>query len=123
MLNSDGDKAPGSDGFTICFFKAYWETLKEEFMQTIQNFHQNEFFEKSLNAAFIALIPKKFGADELKDFRPICLNGGVYIIISNLINEKIKTLMQRLVDEHQMAFLDAVLLSNELVDTRVKQNT
>ena len=33
-------------------------------------------FEKSLNATFIPLIPKKNEAIEVKDFRPISLVGG-----------------------------------------------
>ncbi|WMV36832.1 hypothetical protein MTR67_030217 [Solanum verrucosum] len=84
-------------------------------------------FEKSFNATFTALIPKKYGAEELKDFRPISLIGGVYKIIAKLLTERMKTVMGELVDEHQMAFLkgrrimDAALLANELVDSRVKQ--
>jgi len=123
----DGDKAPGPDGYTLKFFKACWEILKEDLMQTIHNFHQRGVFEKSFNATLVALISKKPGAVELKDFRPISLIGGVYKIISKLITERLKTVIGKLVDEHQMAFLkgrqilDASLLANELVDSRVKQ--
>lgn len=105
-------------------------------MHTFQNFHHNEFFEKPYNATFIALIQKMTGAKklkdlpspkkkELKDFRPISLIG-VYKIISKLITERLKTVMGKSVDEHQMAFLegrwilDAAVLANEL-DSRVKQ--
>uniref|UniRef100_A0A0V0GMI2 Putative ovule protein n=1 Tax=Solanum chacoense TaxID=4108 RepID=A0A0V0GMI2_SOLCH len=76
-------------------------------------------FEKSFNATFIVLIPKKDGAEELKDFRPISLIGGVYKIISKLITERLKSVVGKLIDEHQMAFLkgrqimDASLLANE----------
>ncbi|WMV52976.1 hypothetical protein MTR67_046361 [Solanum verrucosum] len=104
-----------------------WEIIKDDVMQTIHNFHQNEVFERSLNATFVALIPKKYGAEELKDFRPISLIGGMYKIIAKLITERMKTVMGRLINEHQMAFLkdrqimNASLLANELVDSRVKQ--
>lgn len=117
----DRDKAPSPDGFTMSLFKTCWEILREDLMQTVQNFHHNEFFEKSFNATFIALIPKNTRAEELKDFRPISLIGGVYKIISKLIAERLKTVVGKLVDEHQMAFfkgrqiLDATLLANELV--------
>ena len=109
MLNiikhCDGDKAPWPDGFTMSFFKVCWETLKEDLMQTIHNFHRKETFEKSFNATFVALIPKKHGAEELKDFRPISLIGGVYKIIAKLLTERMKKVIGVLVDEHQMAFL------------------
>jgi len=123
----DGDKTLGPDGYTMSFFKSCWGIVKEDLMLTIHNFHQNGIFEKSFNATFLALIPKKPGAEELKDFRPISLIGGVYKIISKLITERLKTVMGKLVDVHQMAFLkgrqimDAALIANELVDSRVKQ--
>uniref|UniRef100_A0A7N2MV30 Light-mediated development protein DET1 n=1 Tax=Quercus lobata TaxID=97700 RepID=A0A7N2MV30_QUELO len=41
-------------------------------------------FEKSLNASFLALIPQKVVAMEVKDFRPISLLGGIYKIISKV---------------------------------------
>ncbi|WMV54957.1 hypothetical protein MTR67_048342 [Solanum verrucosum] len=95
-------EAPGPDGYTMSFFKVRWATLKENLMQPIQNFHQNEMFEKSFNATFIALIPKKYGAEERKDFRPIRLIGGVYKIIAKLLTERMKTVMGELIDEHQI---------------------
>lgn len=103
----DGDKAPGPDGFSMQFYKVCWETLKEDLMQTIHNFHQWGIFEKA--------------------FKPISLIGGVYKIISKLLTERLKSVIGKLVDEHQMAFLqgrqilDASLLANELVDSRNKQ--
>ncbi|WMV13355.1 hypothetical protein MTR67_006740 [Solanum verrucosum] len=100
----DGDKAPGQDGYTMSFFKSCWGIVKEDLMLTIHNFHQNGIFEKSFNATFLALIPKKPGAEELKDFRPISLIGGVYKIISKLITERLKTVMGKLVDVPKWPF-------------------
>lgn len=103
--------------------------LIEDLMLTIHNFHQNEIFEKSFNATFLALLPKKAGAEELKDFRPINLIRGVYKIISKLITERLKTVTGKLVGVHQMVFLngrqieDDALIAYELVDSRVEQKS
>ena len=35
-------------------------------------------FVRSLNTMFLVLIPKKGGAEDLKDFRPVSLVGGLY---------------------------------------------
>ena len=47
-------------------------------MAVFHNFHTQALFEKSLNASFLALIPKKVDAVEVKDFRPISLVGGIF---------------------------------------------
>jgi hypothetical protein len=62
-----------------------------------KEFHTNGKFEKSLNATFISLIPKKAGAVEIKDFRPISLVGGVYKIISQVLANRLKTMLVKLV--------------------------
>ena len=74
----NGDKSPEPDGFSMAFFQACWGILKSDIMAVFHHFHVTSQFEKSLNATFIALIPKKAIAVEIKDFRPISLVGGVY---------------------------------------------
>ena len=70
------------------------------------------------------MIPKEDGAEELIDFRPISLIGRVYKIIAKLLAERLKKVLHRLVDNHQMAFIkgrqimDAVLIANECVESR-----
>ncbi|WMV22579.1 hypothetical protein MTR67_015964 [Solanum verrucosum] len=67
------EKAPGPDGFPMSFYLSFWEILKENIIKAIQEFQARQITEKSFNATFVALIPKKAGAAELKDFRPISL--------------------------------------------------
>ena len=62
------DKAPGPDGFTMGFCIKCWEVVKNDIMKTFQNLYEQGRFERSFNATFIALIPKKKGAKELIDF-------------------------------------------------------
>ena len=49
-------------------------------------FYDKCFFEKSLNATltFVTLIPKKMGAIEVKDFRPISLVSSIYKILAKV---------------------------------------
>jgi hypothetical protein len=62
------DKALGLDGFTMAFFQACWDVIKEDIMRVFHNFHARSKFEKNLNATFITLIPKKPGVVDVKDF-------------------------------------------------------
>jgi hypothetical protein len=67
------DKAPRSNGFFMALFQACGDVLKADILGAFHEFHTSSNFEKSLNATFIALIPKKSGATDLKDFWPISL--------------------------------------------------
>ncbi|WMV36298.1 hypothetical protein MTR67_029683 [Solanum verrucosum] len=84
-------------------------------------------FDKSFNATYMALIPKKKGAKELKDFRPISLVGSFYKLVSKVLTERLKIMVDTLVDSQQMAFIggrqimDAVLIANEAVDSKISQ--
>ncbi|WMV09007.1 hypothetical protein MTR67_002392 [Solanum verrucosum] len=120
------EKAPVPDGFPMSFYLAFWELIKEDILKTLQYFYEYQKFEKSLNATFIALIPKKVGASELQDFRPISLIGGIYKIVAKILAERLKKVVNNLVNKHQMAFIkgrqimDATLIASECVDSRLK---
>jgi hypothetical protein len=77
----NSDKAPGPDGYSMAFFQACWDVLKEDIMKVFHDFHARGKFERSLNATFIALILKIPGAVDFKDFRPISLVSGIYKLL------------------------------------------
>jgi len=85
IQNFNGDKSLGPDGFPMAFFQACWEILKSDLMVVFHHFYARGQFEKSLNATFITLIPKKSVAIDVKDFSPISLVGGVCKIIAKVL--------------------------------------
>ncbi|RVW68000.1 Transposon TX1 uncharacterized 149 kDa protein [Vitis vinifera] len=90
------DKAPGPDGFTMAFWSFNWDL--------------------------------RGGAEDLKDFRPISLVGSLYKLLAKVLANRIKKVMGKVISESQNAFvegrqiLDAVLIANEAVDSRLKDN-
>ena len=72
----EGDKAPGPNDFPMAFFQACWDVIKSNLKEIFQVLFERGQFEKSLNATFISLIPKKSDAVEVKDFQLISLIGG-----------------------------------------------
>lgn len=93
----DGHKALRSDGFTIAFYKACWNVIKEDLMLVFHDFHEKCFLDKGGNATYIALIPKREGADQLSEFRPISLVRSTYKIISKCLAIRLKEVMLEIV--------------------------
>lgn len=64
-------KAPGPDGFLADFFKKCWHILGQDLAEALECSRRSRRNLKEVNNTFIALIPKKENALNLRDFRPI----------------------------------------------------
>ena len=74
LSDLNGDKAPGSDGLTVAFWQLCWDIVRDDVMRMFRDFHEARKFVRSLNSMFIVMIPKKGGAEDLKDFCSISSN-------------------------------------------------
>lgn len=70
-------------------------------MGFFREFHDHGRFVKSLNATFLVLIPKKGGAKDLRDFRPISLMGGLYKWLVKVLANKLKLVVGKVVFKAQ----------------------
>jgi hypothetical protein len=74
-------------------------------MVVFSKFHDRGKFVKCINSTFIAFIPKVHGAKEIKDFRPISLVGGIYKIITKVLANRMRMVMDRVISKPQMPLL------------------
>ena len=68
-------------------------------MKVFHSFHAHAMFEKSFNATFFALIPKKIDVVDVKDFRPISLVGGLYKIIAKVLANQMHRVVHGLISK------------------------
>ena len=74
-------------------------------MAVFKHFHRYSVFERSLNASFLTLIPKKTNAVNIKDFRPISFVGSVYKLLSKVLANRLRVVLYNLISETQNSFV------------------
>ena len=84
--------------------------MERDVLAVFEEFYLHNKFEKSLNATFLALVPKKNGASNIRDFRPISLVGSVYKILAKVLANRLKEVLDQLIFESQNSFVGERLI-------------
>ena len=105
LREMEGDKALGPNGFTMAFFQKCWSVVEKDVMDVFDYFHRHSVFERSMNASFLTLIPKKCNVVNIKDFRPISLVGSVYKLLSKVLANKLRAVLDNLISKTQNLFV------------------
>jgi hypothetical protein len=104
LASLNTSKALGSGGFTALFYMKYWNCIKMTILKAIWSFFRNNHFLEEQNHTFIAFIPKKLGAYSVHHYRPISLCNIIYKIISKLLANRPKPLLNQFISQFQTAF-------------------
>ena len=115
-------KALGPDGIPVCFFQQFWDVVKINGCNAVQAFSHSGSLLKALNQTFITLILKISHPEEFSHFRPISLCNVIYKIISKVLVNRLKPIMDSIITPYQNTFIkgrniyDNILLAHEIID-------
>ena len=73
-------------------------------------FYEHNRFVRSLNSTLLVLKPKKGDVEDIKDFRPISLVGGLYKILDKVLANRLKRVVGQVVSETQNSFVEGMRL-------------
>eukprot|EP00253_Pinus_taeda_P025774 PITA_25774 len=114
-------KAPGPDGFTSNFFHYFWELIKWEVWQVVEESHNMRWMYPGLNATFIALIPKSEESNKPDKYRPIALCNIIYKIVSKVVALRLKPVLPLIISPEQSGYVegrqitDGIILTHEII--------
>lgn len=87
------------------FYKSYWDIVGDDLCLLVQDFFRSGRFIRKLNQTFIVLISKKEGASNFNQFRPISLCNVSYKVISKILANRIRQVLDKLISPFQSAFI------------------
>lgn len=115
------EKVPRLDGFTFTFLKNYWELIKLVVFMFVKDFKSSGVLAKGYISSFISLIPKVRVPLYLKDYISINLVGCLYKVLSKVLVNRLKKVLDKIICHEQTAYVgrrriqDCPILLNEIV--------
>jgi len=97
-----GSKSIRSDEFNFNFIRSNWGIIVDDIVKAVKWFYYIGFIPKGCNASFITLIPKCQNSSKLG---PISLVGCLYKIIAKTLANRLKSVLDKFIDQTQSSFL------------------
>lgn len=120
------NKALGLDGILPLFYQKFWDILGLSGTQFIQHIFRVDNFLFQLNATLISFISKTDVPELVSQFRPIALCNVLMKVITNVIANRLKPLMSKLIGNTHSSFIlgkqaaDNIIIAQEVIHSMVK---
>ena len=113
--------APGPNGFGVHFFKILWNAIKNDYLALFKDFHGGTLDVKRLNYGVITLVLKIKDANNIRQYRPICLLNVDYKGITKTLSNRFSPVASKVIGDNQTGFfkgrniLEGVVILHEVV--------
>lgn len=101
----DSNIAPGPDGLPAGFYKKMWHNIQEVIIEMFSKLHVEKLNISIMNYGLITLIPKIKGANNIKQFRPICLLNVDYKWFTKVLTMRLTRYVASIISPAYTAFI------------------
>ena len=106
LKNMKNNKSPGLDGFTVEFFKFFWVDIGHYILNSLNYGYRTGSLSITQKQGVITCIPKPNKSRvNLKNWRPISLLNVIYKLASAVISNRLKKVLDGLINENQKGFI------------------
>ncbi|KAJ8047357.1 hypothetical protein HOLleu_06338 [Holothuria leucospilota] len=106
LVSMKNDKAPGSDGLSVNFYKTFWNSIGQVVLESLNFGYQRGQLSTEQTRGIVTLILKgNKAATSLQNYRPITLLNTDYKIAAKVIASRLKGVIHSLIGPHQTGFL------------------
>jgi hypothetical protein len=106
ILTFTNNKSPGSDGFSVEFYKFFWPKIKTYLLNSYKYSFENNLLSIDQRRALITLIPKG-NQDKrlLKNWRPISLLNCDYKILAKVLASRLQKVVSGIIHSNQTGYI------------------
>ena len=115
LKNMKNDKSPGSDGYTVEFFKVFWGQLGQFILRSLnEGFRKGELSNTQKEGVIICIPKVDKPRNFIKNWRPISLLNIIYKIGSASIANRLKLVLPSLIHEDQTGFISGRFIGDNI---------
>lgn len=108
-------KVAREDGFLAFFFQCFWHIIGRDIGSFCLQLLNDDSMLEDIGATLIVLIPKLSRPSRIQDFRPISLCSVLYKIISKIVANGFRSVLDECIDKAQSAFIPGRMITDNVL--------